>query len=346
MKQEIEEDDAAIIFDAMQFTMSLPQLSETLRPLNPSTPTPNIGKMYALLPRVLPVANLGNIPSDLNLPIEGKCATTCIESWQEANNVDKATYSRSWNVTFESPSFYLWITTIGSGSRYFDADAVTFAPYTHTICGDCKGAHLVTCKHGVNILKSCFRRSRMMWKDVYNMIPKLYLPTCRRFDSLNCPGGFPAGEDRYIHMSAMQQTFALLPDPSAALVPVPPPVDLTAEAVDPSQHSPLPAVPPATASFPPVTTAPTIAAPLDLGWARPAHEPTATAIVAPTSSFPPPPGQELPDRQVSPSWLPTPVTPVPAAANFAAAAATPTHRLGLPLSSTSTLGLPTGPVFS
>ena len=81
MEKEIGEEDATAIFDIMRFTTALLPSSETLRPLDASNPTPNIGKMYARLPCVFPVANMGDMPGALDLPFKGDCATAYIQYW-------------------------------------------------------------------------------------------------------------------------------------------------------------------------------------------------------------------------------------------------------------------------
>ena len=79
VETELGEEDTAAIFDAVRFASAHLPLSEALIPLDPSTPTPNLGKMCALLPRVLPITNLGNMPGNLNLPIEGNYTPACIK---------------------------------------------------------------------------------------------------------------------------------------------------------------------------------------------------------------------------------------------------------------------------
>ena len=81
------------MFDVPRFTRAALRASKT--PLDASTPTPNVGEIYGLLPRVFPVTNRGDMPGALDLPLDGDSATNCIGLWETANSADPATFSRS-----------------------------------------------------------------------------------------------------------------------------------------------------------------------------------------------------------------------------------------------------------
>lgn len=108
-----------------------------------------------------------------------------------------------------------------------------FDLHAHPICGDCKEAHLFTCHHTVNILKSCVGSCNRIFSDARQAIAPVDLLICRKYNSLNLSQSWPLFASKYINMSSIQVTFSHLAKPSEVPIPVAPRFELI---VDPALY--------------------------------------------------------------------------------------------------------------